>query len=414
MMTVCKLCLYDSHHPLNITFNEEGICSGCLVHFEKDELDWENRAKMLGNILSDYRSKSGTNYDCIVPVSGARDSHFITHVIKNKYNMNPLLVSYNKQYNTAVGTRNLANLRMKFDCDIFTQTINPEKVKQITRSTLRRFGSCYWHCLAGETVFPVQVAVRLKIPLIVWGAHQGIDQVGMFSHSDEVEMTRKYRKEHDLMGFEAEDLEGDMEHLTSDHLSPFFYPEDYFISRVGVRGIYLNNYIRWDTKAQHEKMITTYDYETRKANRTFDNYNDVDSFVYGDVHDLTKELKHGYSKVLDHACREIRLGRITREQARSLVNIYGANPPVNIDLFTNWLGISASGLRFILDEIRNPKIWYRDENWQWKRRQTEPTAQSSSATSRSIDTKVRFDLTRQYNSSDKQNSYVLIGKGNRQ
>ena len=87
MMTVCKLCLYDSHHPLNITFNEEGICSGCLVHFEKDELDWENRAKMLGNILSDYRSKSGTNYDCIVPVRGDMDSHFKTQVIKNKYNM---------------------------------------------------------------------------------------------------------------------------------------------------------------------------------------------------------------------------------------------------------------------------------------------------------------------------------------
>ena len=67
-------------------------------------------------------------------------------------------------------------------------------------------GSIYWHCIAGQTVFPVQIACKFKIPLIIWGAHQGVDQVGMFSHTDEVEMTRKYRKEHDLMGYEAEDL----------------------------------------------------------------------------------------------------------------------------------------------------------------------------------------------------------------
>ena len=121
-MQVCNRCLYMSSHPLHLTFDEEGVCSGCRIHEEKDRLDWVGRATKLTGILDGYRSKTGRNYDCIIPVSGARDSYFIVHTIKNKYGMNPLLVTYNKQYNTTVGVRNLANLRIRFNCrsDIFS------------------------------------------------------------------------------------------------------------------------------------------------------------------------------------------------------------------------------------------------------------------------------------------------------
>lgn len=214
-----------------------------------------------------------------------------------------------------------------------TLTINPETVKNITRSTLRRFGSMYWHCLAGQTVYPVQIAVKFKIPLIIWGAHQGVDQVGMFSHLDEVEMTRKYRKEHDLMGFEAEDLVDDFDNVTENDVIPFLYPDNRELEQVGVRGIYLNNYIRWDSRAQHEQMIREYGYETALQTRTFDTYNDVDCWNYSDVHDYIKWVKNGYGKVVDHACREIRLRRMTREEGIELVRQYQAREPQNLPLF---------------------------------------------------------------------------------
>jgi len=188
-MKYCKRCLYPENHPLNLVFDEEGICSGCRVHEEKDILDWSKRENKLKELLTSYKNNMESNYDCIIPVSGARDSYFIVHKIKKEYGLNPLLVTYNKQYNTDLGIRNLANLRIKFNCDILTLTVNPEVVKKLTRASMRKFGSMYWHCLAGQTVYPVQMAVKLKIPLIIWGAHQGVDQVGMFSHLDEVEMT---------------------------------------------------------------------------------------------------------------------------------------------------------------------------------------------------------------------------------
>lgn len=414
-MQVCTRCLYTSDHPLNLTFDDEGVCSGCQVHEEKDQLDWNDRAFKLAGILENYRSRSGRNYDCIIPVSGGRDSYFIVHTIKNVFGMNPLLVTYNKQYNTAVGVRNLANLRIRFNCDIMTLTINPETVKNITRSTLRRFGSMYWHCLAGQTVYPVQIAVKFKIPLIIWGAHQGVDQVGMFSHLDEVEMTRKYRKEHDLMGFEAEDLVDDFDNVTENDVIPFLYPDNKELEQVGVRGIYLNNYIRWDSRAQHEQMIRQYGYETSLQNRTFDTYNDVDCWNYSDIHDYIKWVKHGYGKVVDHACRETRLCRMTRKEGIELVLQYQAQEPQKLQLFLDWLGITRNAFHFIVDQHRNPRIWTRDKEWNWHiNSELYQTLNENSGLRRfSVLTGscADFELTEIKNSTDINDGYILIGRG---
>lgn len=366
-MRYCKRCLYPENHPLNLTFDEHGVCSGCRVHEEKDVLDWKDREQKLGKILEQFRTKTRNIHDCIVPVSGGRDSYFILHVVKNVFKMHPLIVNYNKQYNTKMGIRNLAYLRTLFGCDIINSTVSPERVKRITKESLKKCGSMYWHCLAGTTVLPVLTAVKFKIPLIIWGAHQGCDQVGMFSHLDEVEMTRKYRKEHDLMGLEAEDLAAGSEHVTLGDMEPFVYPHDKEIESVGVRGIYLNNYIRWDSKAQHELMIRDYNYETMLQQRTFDTYNDVDCFHYSGIHDYIKFLKWGYGKVTDHACREIRLKRMTREEGIEMVRKYQDLKPNDLPLFLKWVGMSVDDFYQQIDAHRDSRVWERKgQSWTLK------------------------------------------------
>ncbi len=356
-MKYCTRCVYPENHPLNLVFDDEGVCSGCRVHEEKDALDWTKQFEKLKALTAKYKNTSGNNYDCVVPVSGARDSYFIVHTIVKELGLRPLLVTYNKHYNTERGIRNLAYLRTLFGCDIITQTVSPDIVKKVTRASLRSMASMYWHCLAGQTVFPVQVAVRFKIPLIIWGAHQGVEQVGMFSHLDEVEMTRKYRKDHDLMGFEAEDLIDETLGVTEADLQQFTYPHDKEIEKVGVRGIYLNNYIRWDSKAQHEEMIKTYGYESGLQARTFDTYNDVDCFHYSDIHDYIKFLKWGYGKVTDHVSREIRLKRMTREEGIDLVAQYQDKKPTTLKLFLDWIGMTENSFYYLINERRDPRIW---------------------------------------------------------
>lgn len=365
LIQTCKRCLYPASHPLGLTLDEEGICSGCRIHEEKDSLDWDGRWKKLEDLVRPYRSTGGQTYDCIVPVTGGNDSYFIVHLVKEKLGLNPLLVTYNKYFNTSLGIWNLANLRIRFNCDILVQNVNPNSVKKITRTTLREFGSIYWPCLAGQTVFPVQTAVRYGVPLIIWGAHQGLEQVGMFSHEHEVEMTRRYRKDHDLMGKEADDLLSIFDTLTEDDVWQYRYPSDHDLDRVGVRGIYLGNYVRWDPKAQHEKMMHLHDYRTASFARTFDCYDHVDCFNFMDLHDRLKSYKHGFSKVTDHATREIRHGRLTRDDGLALVRRYEHAPLKHADKFCDWLGVNITALNFILDRHRNPRFWKQTDPGVW-------------------------------------------------
>ncbi|WP_372763561.1 N-acetyl sugar amidotransferase [Litorivivens sp.] len=364
-LKTCTRCLYTQRHPLGIVFDDEGVCSGCRIHEEKDTLDWASRWEMLERLVAPYRSQSGKTYDCIIPVSGANDSYYIVHVVKNRLGLNPLLVTYNKYFNTELGIRNLANLRIRFDCDIVLQNVNPQSVKKITRTSLREFGSMYWPCLAGQTVFPVQTAVRYQVPLIIWGAHQGLEQVGMFSHTHEVEMTRRYRKDHDLLGHEADDLVSIFDTLGEEDIWQYRYPDDADIHRVGVRGIYLGNYVRWDPKAQHEQMMQSYGYRSSSFERTFDCYDYVDCYNYMGVHDQLKFYKHGFSKVTDHACREIRHGRISRERAAQLVNFYQHRSVVGLDKFCEWLGVEQRSLQFMMDAHRNPMVWQNPQPGEW-------------------------------------------------
>ncbi len=413
-MKYCKRCLYPENHPLGITFDKEGVCSGCRIHEEKDIINWKDKEKDLKKILVEFRNNDNKNYDCIIPVSGARDSYFVVYMIKNVYKMHPLLVTYNKHYNTKLGIRNLAYLKTIFGCDLLTLTISPENVKKITRATIKKMGSIYWHCIAGQTVFPVQVAVRFKIPLIIWGAHQGIDQVGMFSHLDKVEMTRKYRKDHDLMGFEAEDLIG-VDGLNDSDINALKYPHDKEIEKVGVRGIYLNNYIRWDSKKQHETMIKKYKYETAEQRRTFDTYNDVDCFNYSNLHDYIKLIKCGYGKVTDHASREIRLKRMTREEGIEMVKKYQNLAPLenHLNLFLTWIGMGKNEFLSHIERKRNLEVWKKEGKKRFLKDTIINHIYEEGVKNVRFAKKesCNFVINNRKKPSEKEDKYVLIGRG---
>lgn len=412
-MKYCVRCFYHENHPLNLTFGDDGLCSGCSIHEEKDQIDWSKKLIKLKKIIKPYLNSKRSINNCIISVSGSRDSYYIVHFVKKILGLNPLLVNYNIQYNTDVGIRNASYLKTLLGCPMLTLTISPDKIKKITRYTMEKLGSIYWHCIAGQTVLPVQVANKFRIPLIIWGCHQGIDQVGMFSHHQEVEMTRKYRKEHDLMGYEAEDFLDD-KILSFDDIYQFIYPSDSQIGNVGIRGIYLNNYIRWDTKQQQELMIKTYNYETANLQRTFDRYSNVDCFHYSGLHDYIKYLKHGYSLVNDHATRELRLNRISREEGINLINRYSQIYPNDIKIFSDWLGSSEKKIKIFLDSIRNKKYWKKNnDNWvlRYPIEKAELDKKKLKEFSLKVKEKLDYNSGIKKNSNEHNNKYNLLGTG---
>lgn len=414
-MIYCKRCLYPANHPYGMVFDDQGVCMGCRVHEEKDELDWDARLGKLQSIVHENAKRvARRGLDCIVPVTGAGDSYFIVHTVKNVLGMNPLLVSYNHEYNTKRGIRNLANLATVFDCDLVQSTLAPPLMKRITRHTLRKFGSMYWQVLAGTLTFPVQVAVRFRVPLIIWGVQPWSEQTGMYSHLDEVEMTERCRKEHALLGYAAQDLIDAEGAITRADVQPWIYPFDNELERVGVRGIYLSNYIRWDSKTQHESMIDKYGYESAAQQRTFNTYEDVHCFHSAGLHDYLKFLKLGYSKVTDHACREIRLRRMTREQGIEHVQRYTNIEPADLRLFLDWVEMEESEFWSCVQDRRDTRIWNRGRDGTWALRDSvtdhanEPGVEAARLSL--LEKKCEFRITPTAEPGAVEDAYLLMGR----
>ncbi len=414
-MIYCKRCLYPTNHPYGTILDDHGVCMGCRIHEEKDSLDWGERFRVLERIVHTNAQRMGRKgFDCIVPVTGGGDSYFIVHTVKNVLGMNPLLVNYNAHFNTKAGVRNLANLATVFDCDVVTSTLSPDLLKRITRHTLRKYGSMYWQVLAGYLTFPVQVAVRFRIPLIIWGVQPWSEQTGMFSHLDEVEMTERCRKEHGLMGISAEDLIDPTAGIARGDVQPFVYPFDSELEAVGIRGLFLSNYIRWDAKQQHEAMIDTYGYESAVQQRTFNTYEDVHCFHSAGVHDYIKYLKYGYSKVTDHASREIRLKRMTREEGIAHVVEYVERPPADLPLFLDWAEMSEKEFSDCVWDRRDARIWTRDQMGEWALRdRIDRHVSDASVDAVRLEKKeeCHFRVTPTAEPETPDNEYLLMGRG---
>lgn len=372
-MKYCSRCLYPESHPLNIDFDTKGVCSGCNVHDEKFNLiNWPEKEKEFSKLIKSYSAKNHVNYDCIIPVSGTGDDFYVVDLIKNQYGLNPLLVTYNTHYSTEVGIRNLARLCKELDCDHILYTVGPETVKKITRFTLEKMGHVYWHALAGHLTFPVQVGTKFNVPLIIWGCHNWSDQVGMFSHLDRVEMTKKVRKEHSLKMLDVEELKRAAPGLDERDLVAFSYPSDEQLEKCGVRGIYISNFFHWDSQAQIEKMIKKYGYETNEEERTFNKYETIHCNVVAGVHDYLKYLKYGYGKATDHASRDIRLKRISRSEGIDLVLKHDHIKPKNFKYFCDWLGVTEDFAIDCIDKFRDPRAWEMvDQKWIFKVKESE-------------------------------------------
>ena len=412
-MQYCTRCLYPANHPYGLIFNDNGLCTGCLVHEEKDRLNWDERFDLLKDIVFENKKNLNSNsFDCIIPVYGGGDSYYIVHIVKNVLGMNPLLVHYNPQFNTKLGIRNLANLVTVFDCDMVTSTLAPSLLKRITRASLKKYGNMYWQVLAGRLTYPVQVAVRYRIPLIFWGVHPWSEQTGMYQHINEVEMTERCRKEHGLFGVSAEDIIGE-EKLNREEMQPFVYPYDNEIEAIGVRGIYLSNYIRWDSKKQHEEMIRLYGYETALQQRTFNTYEDVHCFHSAGIHDYLKFLKLGYGKITDHACREIRLRRMTREEGIDFVSNLKNDEPEDLNIFLDWVELNREEFKSYYWEKRDLRVWKKKKNGDWEMKDNIKNHKNSTLIEKVRLTKkedCNFIITESAEPDIPDNDYLLMGR----
>jgi len=317
-MKFCNRCLYPDTKP-ELQFNDQGICSACTNYEWKQTVNWNEKKSELKQILEKYRSKDGKNYDCIIPVSGGKDSTYQTYVIKEEFGLNPLVVNFHPLDQTVIGRKNLENLK-KLGVDCIEFTANPNVYLKMAKFGLTELGDFQWPEHIGIFTIPVQIAVRYKIPLIIWGENPQLEYGGPISVSTNTILDREWNEKHGgyfLDKIRPEDMTKYGFELND--LKPYLYPSDEEIRKIGITGIFLGSYINWNIFQQLEfvKKLGFNENDELKEG-TYDKWENLD--VYFTVfHDYFKFLKYGFGRATDHASIEIRYDRITREEGLKLV-----------------------------------------------------------------------------------------------
>lgn len=356
MMKFCTNCLLPDTKP-GLGFNSNGVCDACVASVEKEKIDWDERKKTLKMLLEKFYNKDG-KYDCIIPVSGGKDSTFQTYIMINEFGLNPLLVSFHPRDMTSLGRKNLENLKnLGADCIEFS--LNPSIYKKLSKIGLTELGDPAYPEHVGIFTIPIQIAVNYKIPLLIWGENPQLEYGGPANARENPYLDKNWNEKFGGYFREIIDpLEMEKYGIEQKHLKFAQYPLDEEINKVGVTGIFLGYFLKWDARKQIE-IVKNLGFETLEepTEGTYTNYENLDTKYVG-IHDYFKFLKFGYGRATDHASIDIRNKRITREEGLELVKKYeGKIPTKYLDDFLSDFSITKNDFFKICDKFTNKKIF---------------------------------------------------------
>lgn len=371
----CSRCVYPAVAATPLTFDEEGVCSGCRVAAQKGRINWGARFDMLRELAERYKNPGG--YDILIPVSGGKDSYYQAHVAVRELGLKPLLVTYDGNNFSPEGERNLRRMRDVFDCDHIVFGPGTDVLIRMNRIGFRLQGDMNWHNHCGIFTYPVQMAVKYRIPLVLWGEHGFMDLGGMYSYDDFVEFSAEHRLKYSLRGFDWYDFTDEglerlgrpelKEGLSAADLQWAVYPSEEEIREAGVRGIYLSNFVDWDANRHARLVMDEYGWQPSKTpfERTYRLFSNLDDIHENGIHDYLKFVKLGYGRGTDHSCKDVRAGIMTRDEAVEMVRRYDAvKPRRDLDRWLDYVGMSEEEFDRVCDTFRDPRVW-RVEDGYW-------------------------------------------------
>lgn len=364
-MRYCRKCVQPDTRP-GIVFDEAGVCPACRFAEADRHLDWQARRAELEEICAFARARNVSGYDCIVGVSGGKDSTRQAAFIKEEMGLNPLLVccSYPPEQLAERGARNLSNLvGLGFDC--LTVYPAPGTWKNLMREGFRRFGN--W-CKSTEMALYAsapKVAIAYQIPVVFLGENPAITAGALEVGSTTGDASRmKYC--HTLSGGPQALMPQGM---GEEELFWYQYCSDDEMELARLRIVYMGYYIEGFTKLENAAFSMARGLEVRSdppediGDLTGHEALDEDFVV---VNQMLKYLKFGFGKVTEQASEEIRLGRLSREQAIELVRAYdGACADRYIQAFCRYLEISEAEFWDVAERFRNKDIWRKGPDGAW-------------------------------------------------
>lgn len=365
-MRYCKKCIMPDTRP-EIVFDEEGVCDACKsTAMKKVKIDWKKREDEFVAILDRYRS-DGSWYDCIIPVSGGKNSCFQAHVMKYRFGMNPLCVNFVPCEITETGRKNIIFLR-DLGFDVIQVASNLKVYREMVRVGFFKLGDCCWPEHIGMFTAPFRVAYQYKVPLIIYGENPQFEYGGPAAARGNHVMSHKWLEEFQMLSYRLSDLVNDGFDMKD--LKSFTYPTDEQLAEGGITGLFLGYFVKWDNQEQFAQMrsLGFHVNPDGPIEGAYNDYENLDCKWIGGLHDHMKYLKYGYGRATDQLCYLIRDGYMKREEAVRLVGQYeGRTPMKYVPDFLDFLKITREEFFDNLDRFTNKKIFEVDGNGRLKK-----------------------------------------------
>ena len=355
-LRTCTQCLLPETQE-TLVFDGAGVCNVCRqIEYKQTQVDWAAKEREFVALIEQYRDRH--DYDCIVPFSGGKDSTFTLYTLVAKYRLKPLVVRFDHGFLRPTVVENSTRTIKKLGVDVLHFRPSWKVVQKLMLESLRRKGDFCWHCHTGIFSYPMHIAVKFKVPLVIWG-EPSAEYVSYYTYEQPEEVDEKRFNRFVNLGITAEDMHGMLDGtVTLRDLKPFTYPELRDLRALNFRSVCLGSFIPWDVRAQAELIRRELGWKEERVEGVPPQYGyeKIECAMQG-VRDYLKFLKRGFGRTAHLVAIDLRNGRITPEEAVALIHQYDGQRPASLDVFLEYVGLSEPEfMEIALQHVIDPHV----------------------------------------------------------
>jgi len=371
----CSKCIMPETWE-SINYDEDGVCNICHnAQIKKENINWKKKKEEFIELLNQY--KGNGQYDCIIPFSGGKDSTYTVYTLVKDFGIKPLVVSFDHGFYRPRTLENRKKALQKLGVDFLSFTPSWKVVKEVMLESLKRKGDFCWHCHTGIFAYPMQIAVKYNIPLLIWGEPSS-EYGGYYSYDEDEEVDEKRFNRFVNLGINAEDMVGMADRVNMRDLEPFKYPNLKELRSIKCRSVCLGSFVPWDVKKHVEVIKKELDWQEDEVEGVPPNYGyEKVECMFEGVRDYIKFIKRGLGRTAHLTSLDVRNGRMERDEAMKLTEKYDGKRPASLDIFLEYLDLSEEEFMKIAmshcvapykydprktekgEELWDQKLWHR-------------------------------------------------------
>ena len=381
----CKKCVISNQRPSStvefkhekneqkqtIGFGADGTCDACrYAETKAREINWKDREDQLVATLDKFRRKSG--YDVVVPGSGGKDSAFTSHVLKYRYGMNPLTVTWSPHLYTTIGWENFEAWCHVGGHDNILFTPNGKLHRLLTRLAFKNLLHPFQPFIVGQRIIGPAMAAKFGVELVMYGENQA-EYGNNVDDNYEPKMDTKFFSADDPMAMSlgGEKIADIIENhgFAFNDFTPYIPPSAVSLKEAGVEVHYLGYYLPWDPQECYYYAVenTGFKSNPERTQGTYSKYSSIDDKI-DMFHYFTTLIKFGIGRATYDAAQEVRNDKISREEAVHLVRKFDQEFPEKFFLdFLDYIGMTKKQFWDTVDQFRSPHLWEKIGG-EWKLR----------------------------------------------